>query len=248
PLRDSEGPDGPAWEALFAGGQKEPLFAGMTGPSAGDPGERTGKAVQVVPNGATSFVLVGDTREDLRICGQPVTLLDPQALYPASLTLRPATVQRLGASQREAAEALEAKEKAGPAEAPLAQLLVARGSSVPSSRGAELTDGDLQTAWRERRPGIGQGEFVVMAAPRNAPIARIAFTVSPPAPAKGGSGTSAPPNPNAASPRTFYLVSTSSVYEVTLPSDGALKPGATYEVTFPKPLETSCLSLVLDGA
>ena len=42
----------PAWEAVLAAGRKEPIFAGMTGPTAGDPGERAGKAVQVVPNGA----------------------------------------------------------------------------------------------------------------------------------------------------------------------------------------------------
>src|SRR5580658_6191308 len=113
PLKDSEGEDGPAWEAVLAAGRKEPLFAAMTGPTTGDPGERVGKAVQVVPNGATSFVLVGDTREELRICGQSVTLLDPLALYPSSLEFRPATVQRLGAEQREGAESIVAKEKAG---------------------------------------------------------------------------------------------------------------------------------------
>ncbi|HTB76539.1 MAG TPA: hypothetical protein VK762_25005, partial [Polyangiaceae bacterium] len=171
PLRDSEGEDAPAWEAILAGGRKDPIFAGMTGPSSGDPGERLGKAVQVVPNGATSFVLVGDTREELRICGQSVTLLDPLALYPASLELRPATVQRLSAEQRDGADAIVATAKAAP-DAPLAQLLIARGSSVPGSRGVELTDGDPQTVWREQRPGIGQGEFVVMAAPKGVPITR----------------------------------------------------------------------------
>src|SRR5579864_92121 len=55
PVRDTEA-GGPAWEAIVAAGQKEPIFAAMTGPLAGDPGERTGKAVQIVPSGATSFV------------------------------------------------------------------------------------------------------------------------------------------------------------------------------------------------
>ena len=241
PLKDSEGEGGPAWEAILAGGRKEPIFAGMTGPTSGDPGERTGKAVQVVPNGATSFVLVGDVREDLGICGQAVTLFDPLALYPASLELRPATVQRLGAEQRESAEPIVATEKTGASEPPLARLLVARGSSVPDSRGAELTDGDPQTVWRERRPGIGQGEFVVMAAPKGVPITRLQIVVSPPAPA------TAPPSPNSASPKTLYLATTVGAFEVTLPTDGS-KPGSTYEVVFPKPLETSCVALVLDAA
>ncbi|HEX4446861.1 MAG TPA: HEAT repeat domain-containing protein [Polyangiaceae bacterium] len=252
PLKDSEGADGPAWEAILAGGQKAPIFAATTGPVAGDPGERTGKAVQVVVSGATSFVLVGDTREELRICGQAVTLLDPLALYPATLTLRPATVQRLGIEQRQAAVPLEATEKAGGADPPLARLLVSRGSSVPGSRGAELTDGDPQTVWRERRPGIGQGEFVVMAAPMGAPITRMAITVSPPRPPSSSSSSSSqaapPPSPNAAGPRTLYLVTSKGAYAIALPADGALKPGATFEVVFPKPLESSCAALVLDAA
>jgi hypothetical protein len=278
PLKDSEGEGGPAWEAILAGGRKEPIFAAMTGPTSGDPGERTGKAVQVVPNGATSFVLVGDVREDLGICGQAVTLLDPLALYPASLELRPATVQRLGAEQRESAESIVATEKTGAADPPLARLLVARGSSVPDSRGAELTDGDPQTVWRERRPGIGQGEFVVMAAPKGVPITRLQIVVSPPAPLRptthaagtatappvaAGSGAlpspaapgappsappaSPPPSPNSASPKTLYLATTVGAFEVSLPTDGS-KPGSTYEVVFPKPLETSCVALVLDAA
>ena len=239
PLRDSEGEAAPAWEAILAAGRKEPIFAGMTGLSSGDPGERTGKAVRVLANGAASFVLVGDVREDLSICGQSATLFDPLALYPGPLELRPATVQRLSAEQQASAEPLVAKEKAGPADAALAQLLVARGSSVSGSRGAELTDGDPQTVWRERRPGIGQGEFVVMAAPRGVPITRMQITVSPPPPGAAGSG---------ASPKTLYLVTTTSAFEVTIPTDGAQKAGATYEVTFPKPLETTCLALVLDSA
>ncbi|HEY5147477.1 MAG TPA: hypothetical protein VII82_11960, partial [Polyangiaceae bacterium] len=161
PTRDADGDNGLAWEAIFAGGKKDPIFAGMTGPSAGDPGERTGKAVRIVPSGSTSFVLVGDTREDLAICGQSATLLDPLALYPASLELRTATVQRLSAEQQDAAEAVTAVVKGAPLDAPLARLLIARGSSVAGSRGAELTDGDPSTVWQERRPGIGQGEFVV---------------------------------------------------------------------------------------
>ncbi len=243
---DREG--SPAWEAVLAGGRKDPIFAGKTGPRDGDPGERTGKAVKILPNGATSFVLVGDTHEDLQICGQAVTLLDPQALYPATLTLRPATVQRLSPEQRDTAESLDAVEK--PAESPLARLLVARGSSVPNSRGAELTDGEPSTVWSERRPGIGQGEFVVMAAPRGAPITRMQITVSPPPPPKGAPRPATPPapTPNAAAPRSLYLVTNTETYQVGLPSDGALKPGATYEVTFPKPVESTCVSLVLDDA
>jgi HEAT repeat protein len=242
PTRDADDANGPAWEAVFAAGRKDPIFAGMTGPSAGDPGERTGKAVRVVPNGSTSFILVGDTREDLAICGQSATLLDPLALYPGPLELRPATVQRLTAEQQASAEPVTATVRSAPADPPLARLLVARGSSVAGSRGAELTDGDPSTLWRERRPGVGQGEFVVMSAPKGVPITRVDVTVSPPDAAANAK------SPSGAGPRSFYLVTTTGVVEVTLPTDGWQKAGSTYEVVFAKPLETSCMALVLDDA
>ncbi|HEX8793722.1 MAG TPA: hypothetical protein VF765_22420, partial [Polyangiaceae bacterium] len=97
-----------AWEAILAGGKAEPIFAGVTGYVSGDPGERTGQAVRIVASGKRSFVLVGSIREDKCICGQSATLLDPQALYPASLDLRPATVQRLTPEQQSEAEAIAA--------------------------------------------------------------------------------------------------------------------------------------------
>src|SRR5260370_2204441 len=99
PAKDA-GADGIAWEAILAAGQKAPIFEGLTGLADGDPGERTGKAVQVVPDtansGATSFVLVGDVREELGICGEKVTLFDPVAVYP-SLDLPPPPAHRLRA-------------------------------------------------------------------------------------------------------------------------------------------------------
>ena len=176
PAKDTEGL---AWEALLAAGQKQPIFAGLTGFVAGDPGERTGKAVRIVPNGDSSFVLVGDIREDLRICGQDWTQLDPQAVYPTSLELRPATAQRLSAEQQESAQRLVATDAGSTVAPSLAKLLVARGSSVPGSRGLELTDGDPSTVWSERRPHMGQGEFVTMAAPKDVPIARMQVVVRP---------------------------------------------------------------------
>ena len=233
PSKDTEGV---AWEALLAAGQAQPIFAGLTGFVAGDPGERTGKAIQIVPGNPASFVIVGDLREDLSICGQEATLLDPEALYP-SLDLRPATVQRLDAAQLAAGQPIIASDHGPTADKPLAKLLVAQGSSVPGSRGLELTDGDPATVWTEQRPGMGQGEFVKMAAPKEVPITRMQIVVSAPTPAK-----------DAAAPKSLYLVTGSQTFKVTLPGDGWLKPGEAYEIAFPKPVEASCVALVLDGA
>jgi HEAT repeat protein len=234
PAKETEGL---SWEAVLAAGRATPLFAGLTGFVAGDPGERTGREVRVVPGADASFVLVGDIREDLRICGQSSTLLETQALYPSSLELRSATAQRLSPEQQASAQRVVATD-AGPTAAPaLAKLLVARGSSVPDSRGLELTDGDPSTTWTERRPGMGQGEFVVMAAPKDVPIARMQVVVSPPAPDKAG-----------AAPKTFYLVTGTETFDVTLPGDAWLKPGEAYEIAFPHPIEASCVALVLNDA
>jgi HEAT repeat protein len=229
---------GIAWEAIFAAGQARPIFSGLTGLVEGDPGERTGKALQTVANGATNFVLIGDVREDLSLCGQSLTLLDPLAVYPSSLALRPATVQRLSTAQQLGAQRLIATDKGQGADPALAKLLVARGSSVPGSRGLELTDGDMRTTWTEKKPGAGQGEFVVMAAPQDVPIARMQVVVAP-LDAKPMSG---------AAPRTFYLVTSTQTFQVTLPEDAWQKPGESYEIEFPEPIEASCVALVLDSA
>jgi hypothetical protein len=229
---------GGAWEAILSAGRAAPIFSGRTGLSSGDPGERTGKAVQIVPHGATSFILVGDIREDLSICGQSTTLFDPMALYPASLELRTATVQRLNAEQQTSAQKIVATPRGVGVATPLARLLMARGSSVPGSRGAELTDGDVRTAWNEKRPGVGQGEFVVMAAPADVPISKMQVVAT----------TTGPRAASGAAPSSFFLVTTTQAFEVTLPEDAWSKPGESYEVAFPQPLSTSCIALVLDSA
>ncbi len=236
PVKDAES-GSIAWEAILAPGRPQPVFAGLTGFISGDPGERTGQAVEVVPNGATAFVLVGTLREDLQICGQSATLLDPTALYPATLDLRPATVQRLGAEARNGATPIAATDKGTRVDVPLAQLIVARGSSVPESRGAELTDGDMRTVWTEQRPGVGQGEFVVMAAPTDVPIARMTIVASP-----------AVVTPNGAAPKAFYLVTNTQTFRVSLPGDAWIHPGEAFEIAFPTPIEASCVALVLDTA
>jgi hypothetical protein len=232
-------PEGRAWEAILASGRAQPLWAGVTGLSAGDPGERTGSAIRIVADGAVKYVIVGEVHEDNRICGQATTLLDPRALYPGSLEFEPATVHRLGADQRAAAEPIDARPTGAPLEAALAKLLVARSSSVPGSRGAELTDGDPQTVWQEQRPGIGQGEFVVLAAPRVVPIVRLQVVLSPPTVAGLNQGVS---------PKTFYLVTDAEAFRIAVPEDAWSHPGDPFEVRFPEPIETSCMALVLDDA
>jgi HEAT repeat protein len=227
-----------AWEAVLAAGERAPIFAGMTGLVRGDPGDRTGAMIDVVRDGDEAKVLVADLREDLRICGQARTPLAPRVLDPATLTLFGATMQRLSPAQREGAERLTATSTAGAPDAPIARLVRAVGSSVPNNSGAPLTDGNPSTVWTEQRPGDGHGEFVVMALPSAVPVARLAVTFLPPA------SKNAPRA--AAAPRTFYLVTDTKTYAVTIPSDA--RPGQAFEVAFREPFQSACLTFVLDEA
>jgi HEAT repeat protein len=235
PARGS-GPTGLAWEALFASGRRDPIFSGMTGLAKGDPGERTGTAIRIVPRGPAFRVVVGDVREDLRICGQTETLLAPRLVDFASLELKPAALPPLSDVEQAGAKPLAGVDKGGAFDAPLGRLLVAHGSSAVDTWGIELTDGDVRTVWREKRSGGNQGAFVIMAAPKQVPIARVELAVSPPDVASTG-----------AVPRTFYLDTGERSYRVALPETAARKPGEVFEVVFPEPIQTSCLALILDA-
>jgi hypothetical protein len=229
-----------AWEALVAGREPAVLWSGLTGLAQGEEGERAGEALEVPVDGR-GYVLVGEVREDLRICGQEETLLSPRALDPKTLTFRGASMQRLSADERSDAERVVASLHGGPAEAPLAKLLLATGASTAIGAPSAMTDGDPQTAWSEGRPGDGHGEFVTMRAPADVPIARLAITVAPPVAANGTSA-------RGAAPKTFFLVTSERTIEVTMPEDAWMHPGNAYDVALVDPLETSCVSLVLGDA
>ncbi len=239
PVRGSE-PGGPAWEALLSAGRRAPVFSGMTGLSHGDPGERTGTAIRVEASetrGGASRVWVGDIHEDLRICGQTETLIGARALDPLSLELRPSAPPSLSDAEQASAIRLTATDRGAVFDAPLGKLLAAHGSSVVDSFGLEVTDGDAHTVWRPKGPAGGQGAFVILAAPKAVPITRMQFSVSAPDAVRVG-----------AAPRVFFLVTGERSYRVALPEAAAHKPGEVSEVVFPEPIETSCMTLVLDSS
>jgi HEAT repeats len=236
-----------AWEAIVAATPAAPgasvLWAGVTGFARGEEGERTGEAIQIVPRDAsTSSVLVGSVREDLRICGQETTLLSPRGLDPATLAFRGATMQRLSREQRAGASRVVAGIRGAPADPPLARLLVAAGASteLPTGRAAAIADGDPSTAWSEARPGTGVGELVVLRAPAEVPISRLALTIAPGAPAALRA--------EGAAPKTLFLVTDAKTFAVTMPEDAWQHPGFAYDVPLPEPVRASCITLVLDEA
>ena len=229
--------DGKGWDAVVAGRTPALVYSSPTGYQSGQPGSMSGQVVQLVPtDGGSEYIARGDVSEDVTLCGRPA-LLRPEILDPKSLGWRGASFQRLSQKDREDATPIVATARAaGAGEKPLAPLLAPRATSSSTSPRA-LVDMDPSTVWSEDRGGVGRGEFVVLSAPSDVPIARLAVTIAPPAPSASG-----------ASPKSFYLATSNRVFEVTLPEDAWLHPGATYDVPLPEPLKSSCLALVLDEA
>src|SRR5262249_41638681 len=159
----------------------------------------------------------------------------PRGLDPQSLVLRGATVQRLTKDQRGQATRVAASPRNAPAETPLAPLLAASGASTALGSASELTDGNAASTWREGRPGAGRGEVVMMRAPADVPITRLAITVAPPE-----------PKANGAAPKSFFLVTDAQTFAVQMPDDAWAHPAGAYDIPLSEPIRTSCVTLVLD--
>src|SRR5262249_30285694 len=151
------------------------------------------------------------------------------------LQFRGASVQRLGVEERKGAQRVIASARRGPAQAAIGKLLLPAGASVGSAQA--LVDGDPATTWSEARPGVGQGEFVTFHAPNEVGVKGFAITVAPPT-----------AKPEGIAPRTFYLVTETKTFAVTLPEDAWQHPGEAYDIPLSEPVHTTCLSIVLDDA
>ncbi len=223
-----------AFEIVASGASQKPIFAGLTGYTRGSEGDRAGDVVLFYDRESTSkFVIVAETREDTRICGQAVTPLGARGLDPRTMELRGATLHRIDKNARDDAQRVIAVARADTAPPPLARVLAATGGSAPHAQA--LTDGDPKTAWIEQRPGDGHGEFVTMRAPSELPLRSLVLT-------------SAPKTENGAAPRTFFVATDARLFHVTMPEDAWQKPGAKYEIPLPEPVKTTCVALVLDEA
>ena len=224
--------------AIFVGKPDAPVaWSGLTGYVIGQPGGMTGEQIDVILGDAAQFVVVGAIAEENRICGQDATLLSPRVLDPGTLTLRSASVQRLPASQLDAAQPVIANALASAIDPPLAKLLATSGASTAIGSPGALVDRDPATTWSEGRSGAGRGEFVSFSSPAEVPIARLTIAVAP-----------AAPSPTGAAPRTFFVVTRDRTLKVTMPEDAWLHPKATYEIPLASPIKSSCLSIVLDEA
>jgi HEAT repeat protein len=223
--------------APLAGSAPSVLFAGVTGLAEGEDGLRHGGMVVVSEPDETGArrILVGEQREDVRLCGRP-SVLAPRMVDPRDLTLRPAKVQRLSADERERAPRVAATRLTTPVTG--APLLRAVSASSAVGNPAALTDGNLETTWAENRGGSGKGEFVLMNAPPELPIVGVIFAVRP---EKGGS-------PKGGSPKELWVVTNKQAFLVTLPEDAWKQPGARYVAHFPAPVKDDCLAIAVESA
>lgn len=224
-----------AFEAVIGAHADEPIWSGLTGYTRGAEGDRAGDVVLVYDrDGKSKFIIVGETREDTRICGQAMTPLGARGLDARSMQLRGATLHRLSKEARAGALRVVAAPRAEGAKPALAKVLTATGGSAPGA--SLLTDGKVETAWSEQRPGDGHGEFATMIAAHELTLTSLVVTIAPPSPSAEG-----------AAPRTFYVATDDKLLQVTMPEDGWLKPRQSYEIPLPN-VRTSCVAVVLDEA
>ncbi|MET0594371.1 MAG: HEAT repeat domain-containing protein, partial [Polyangiaceae bacterium] len=214
------------------------LYAGAVGCSKGEEGERYGDMLEVSEpdEKKTVRVLLGEVREDISICGRS-SILSPKVLDSKDLTFKGARVQRLKRDERDRAAVLPAIAGA-PSIPPGGQILQGATASSGIGHPSALTDGDPETTWSENRGGEGAGEFVRMNAPEQVAISSLSFVVRPPTKeiAKG------------AAPRKVWIATQETLYAVAFPEDAWTKAGGSYDVKFPTPVKTRCLSVVLDEA
>ena len=245
------------WEALVApsspgvgGAGSQLLFAGATGFTAGESGERRGEAVVSLARarGEGRYLVVGNVSESATLCGEPRTLVAPRALDPQTMTLRSASVQQLSPERRAAAVKLVARAKKEPPAPPLGKLLVAQGTTDPRTAIAMMVDGDLGTRWSEVRSGSGAGEAVMLRTPSRVPVKRLAVVTVPAAAvaADDKKPKSSEPSP-AVAPKSFYLATEKKLYLVELPEDAAQTKN-TFEIILPEAHQGACLAVVLDEA
>ena len=253
-----------AWQAVVVSvpGQALPkiVFQGITGYSSGEMGLRQGNQVQIseaVDETNTRRILVGELHEDLTLCHREA-LLSPRLLDPVTLELKPAKVQRLTAAERQrapeivaqpvvenaatTAEPIPAGNTGKPAAVALvgkqARLLRAVGASSAVGWPSALTDGDPETTWAENRGGAGRGEFIVMHAPGDVPLAGFDLLVRP----------AHKVVQNGVGAEVVWLVTSHDVYKVRFANDPWKTPGIHYSITLSQPVITDCVALVTDTA
>lgn len=206
----------------------------------GDPGERRRDVLRVedLTGDGVDDLVVGTVEEARSICGRE-TLLDARAIDPRTGALRPVTLRALDEIANEPeVGASSVRPEAVTSEQPLVRALIPRATTstagVPTSVApppTALSDRDDTTAWLEGHPGNGRWEAATFAWAATGLRAHHLALV--------------PAAPPALTPAAVWIVHDGGRVRVVAPADGA--DGGTWWVTLPEPLQTRCLSIVLDA-
>jgi HEAT repeat protein len=263
---------GPGFEAFVAEGKEglTPVWSGLTG-LTGEFGERKGYFLDYEPltkSGKNPYPILYLLDERVKICGFGLAPLDVKMYDPGLMTFREIVFDRLrrwkrgeksgwgGVSQLKAGglkkggaisgkyASLVEGEKGGS----LANFLVFEASSsalglkgkaqigVPAF---SLNDGILDRGWIEGSGGSGEGEFVTARIiSSNVPIIALELSLA--------AGESAKQAKKYNGLKKLTVTTDSSLFEVTVPSDPRKSLDKMLVVEFPKPVTTSCLSIIVD--
>jgi HEAT repeats len=232
------------WTLLLAASDKksppavDKKLSGAIERPTGLEGEQRYKLLIREKSGSGEALRSGRRYENAGVCGRPSTM-KVHALDPYELVWNGGPTESLTTEERQKAPVLTATPSSEPWPADAPRILRGKlaSSAVARSRSA-LTDGDLGTRWAERRPGAGQGEFLVMDTSNEIAIAGFDVVLRP-----------SKDHPGGAAPKSFFLATRGAVFKVAIPSDAyAGEPGAIFRVTLPEALKTDCVALVLDAS
>lgn len=218
------------------------LWSGWVGRRRGGQGEARTLVFQRQETPRGTRLTFAKQRQDNQICGRATTI-QARALDASTLSLKPAPVMRvIDDAEIAKAPVLTAEVLAGdePGRLTAYRLLRARGSGAPGAERA--TDGDRGSAWSENAPDDGRGEFITVAVDGRVPLTALDFTLSPVL------AEEADEDRARAVPRGVLIVTNESTSRVRFPSTARGAGDAVYRVKLEPPLQTACLSVVLDGA
>jgi HEAT repeat protein len=238
---DPSGSGSNVWVAVVAapkaGNQVVQILYAEEAAVATSPWSRTGHAIEVRKMGKYSQIIKGERRIHTHLCGR-AGMVKPQLLDPSDFKWKSAKFQRLQESDLTNVEELSSVKRSGIQAPPLGKLLKGIGKSGGHGAAHLVTDGNLDTVWSESRGAEGYGEFLTLQVPKVVPLTSLSMVVRP----------KSEEVEHGASPKHFWLVTDHKIFGVTVPEDGWKTPGAAFDITFPKAIQTSCVAIVLDTA
>jgi HEAT repeats len=204
------------FEALFV--DSKLVFQGRTRSADGNAASQSLRFV--AGSGGAKLAVKSMHSPAVTLCGESEAAYQTHAFDVASHTWVQSTLNRLSPARVKAATLLEATENTGSGSSLLRAMSTSDGPG-----GGDVSDGNPHTAWTEQRGGEGRGEFVTFASNPSLPMRGIRFRK----------------HAGSVAPKRVFIATQSALFDVVLPRDGMASV-----VMFPAPVQSSCVSLVLN--